>query len=92
MKKVCLLLMIILTTGLAGCGKADTKTETKQETVSEVVETEESAEEEIVSDIVKIQLSNEEILVNEEKISEDTEAAVYKANDIIFYLKDQGIQ
>lgn len=92
MKKVCLLLMIILTTGLAGCEKADTKTETKQETVSEAVEMEESVEEEVVSDIVKIQLSNEEILVNEEKISEDTEAAVYKANDIIFYLKDQGIE
>lgn len=92
MKKVCLLLMITLTIGLAGCGKADTKTETKQETVSEAVEVEESVEEEVVSDIVKIQLSNEEILVNEEKISEDTEAAVYKANDIIFYLKDQGIE
>lgn len=91
MKKLSRLLVLTLVLGLTACGTSDTNTETKTtETVSEDTETviEEMAEEEIV----KITLSNSEILVNDEKISEDTEADVYKANDIIFYLEDQGIE
>lgn len=76
MKKIGLLLTIILIIGLAGCGKSDKKTEAQMS----------------VSDAVKIELSNSEILVDGEKISENTEAAVYKANDIIFYLEGQGIE
>ena len=92
MKKISLLLMILLITGLAGCGKSDEITETKKEETAVAVESEEIVlEEQVLSDAVKIELSNSEILVNGEKISEDTEAAVYKANDIIFYLEDQGI-
>ena len=92
MKKLCLLLAMILAVGLAGCQKSesDTKTETKQETSAVVVEMVEDAISE--TDTVKIELSNNEILVDGEKISEDTEAAVYHANDIIFYLEDQGIE
>ena len=41
---------------------------------------------------VKIELSNSEILVDGEKISEEEDAAVYKAHDIIFYLEGQGIE
>ena len=43
------------------------------------------------TDAVKIELSNSEILVDGEAISENPEMAVYKANDIIFYLENQGI-
>ena len=91
MKKLCLLLAMTLAVGLTGCQKteADTKTETKQETSAAVDKTVEDVIEE--TDAVKIELSNSEILVDGEKISEDTESAVYKANDIIFYLEDQGI-
>jgi len=93
MKKLCLLLTIILVFSLAGCGKSDKKTETKKEETATTVESEETIlEGQVLSDVVKIELSNSEILVDGEKISEDTEAAVYKANDIIFYLEDQGIE
>ena len=44
------------------------------------------------SEVVKIELSNDNILVNGEKISKDPDAAVYAANDIIFYLENQGIE
>ena len=91
MKKICLLLAMILVFGAAGCGKSENKTDTKKETVSQTVESETTVEEELFSDAVKIELSKSEILVNGEKISEDTDAAVYKANDIIFYLEDQGM-
>lgn len=93
MKKIGLLLTILLVAGFAGCGKADNKTETKNEETAVVVEKEEAVQEEqLLSDVVKIELSNSEILVDGEKISEDKEAAVYKANDIIFYLENQGIE
>lgn len=91
MKKLCLLLSAILALGLAGCGKSDEKTEPQKEETAAVVESEETVQEE-PSDAVKIELSNSEILVDGEKISEDAEAAVYKANDIIFYLEGQGIE
>ena len=89
MKKLCLLLVLVMALGLPACGKSETKTDTKKETTSQTKE-EVTIEEEVFSDAVKIELSNSEILVNGEKISEDTESAVYKANDIIFYLEDQG--
>lgn len=93
MKKICLLLTMVLAIGIAGCGKADTKTEPQKEETETAIESEETVlEEQVLSDAVKIELSNSDILVNGEKISEDTEAAVYKANDIIFYLEGQGIE
>ncbi len=92
MKKLSLLLVMILTFGITGCQKSDvdTKTEIKQETAGAVDETMEEAAVEI--DAVKIELSNDAILVDGEKISEDAESPVYKANDIIFYLEGQGIE
>lgn len=92
MKKISVLLILTLVCGLTACGKSDKKTENKQNVeVSEtdtVIEEEETVEEEVT----KIVLSNSDILVNEEAVSEDPEADVYKANDIIFYLEDQGIE
>ena len=90
MKKICLLLAMTLALGLAGCQQSDTKASAEEEKVETTVETAE--EDKVTSDVVKIELSNSEILVDGEKISEDTESAVYKANDIIFYLEDQGIE
>lgn len=90
MKKICLLLTMTLALGLAGCQRSDTKTTVKEEEANTTVEAAE--EENVPSDAVKIELSNSEILVDGEKISEDTEAAVYKANDIFFYLEGQGIE
>lgn len=92
MKKLYLLFMMYLVLSLSACGETDTAKEPKeekQETSNEVAEIEE--EEPADENIVKIALSNSEILVNGEVISEDAEADVYKANDIIFYLEDQGI-
>ena len=91
MKKFSLIFMMILVLGLTACGKTAAKQETKKETSAEA---ESSTETEMKNyeNAVKIQLSNSEILVDSEQISENTEDAVYKANDIIFYLEDQGIE
>ena len=91
MKKFSLIFMMTLVLGLTACGKTAAKQETKQETSAEA---ESSTETEMKNyeNAVKIQLSNSEILVDSEQISENTEDAVYKANDIIFYLEDQGIE
>ena len=93
MKKISVLLMLTLMVGLTACGKKEQPTENKKEEHT-VVSNEES---EIIEDVsyedgvTYIVLSNNEILVNEESISEEPESDVYKANDIIFYLEDQGI-
>ena len=42
-------------------------------------------------DGTKIRLSDDGISVNGKPISEDTDAAVYAAHDIVFYLQGQGI-
>lgn len=93
MKKISVLLMLTLMVGLTACGKKEQPTENKKEEHT-VVSNEES---EIIEDVsyedgvTRIVLSNNEIFVNEESISEEPESDVYKANDIIFYLEDQGI-
>ena len=93
MKKMYLLLAMMLVLGLAGCGKSDKKEETTKEETSAVSEQDEiDVEEQLFSEVVKIELSNDNILVNGEKISKDPDAAVYAANDIIFYLENQGIE
>lgn len=89
MKKISLLLMMTLVFGLTACGSAEPKKEAQQETVAEA---ESEVEEKAYEDVVKIELSNSDILVNGEEISESAEDAVYKANDIIFYLEGQGIE
>lgn len=90
MKKLSFLMMISLVLGLTACGSPEKKVEeTPKEDVSTETETEIIEE---ISDRVMIELSNSSILVDGEKISEDKEHAVYKANDIIFYLEGQGIE
>ena len=90
MKKISILLAMILSMGILGCQKE----EVKKDPVSQAAPTTESMIETEISEIdsVKIELSNGDILVDGEKISEDKDAAVYKANDIIFYLEGQGIE
>lgn len=94
MKKLSVLMILTLVLGLTACGSADKKDEKKDETTTEV-------QEEVLADVedtveqpetegVKIELSNSSILVDGEEISEDPQSAVYKANDIIFYLEGQG--
>lgn len=94
MKKLGLLLMLTLALGLCACGKSDKK-ETIKEEPAEVTEeeTEETEEEPQEEEAVKIRLSNGDIMVNEEEISEDpeTESGVYMAKDIIYYQENQGI-
>jgi len=71
---------------MTGCGQQDN---------GEIVDTEHSEEAITTSSImyeeaVKIELSDEEIMVDGSVISKDSESAVYAANDIVFYLEDQG--
>ena len=95
MKKLSFLMIMTLVLGLTACGKADEKVEKKDEVVTEVKD-DAAADAEVVveqpeTEGVKIELSNSSILVDGEEISEDPESAVYKANDIIFYLEGQGM-
>ncbi len=90
MKKTSILLAMILAVGLLGCQKKEVKNETVSQTSPTAEDTVDVENQGI--DSVKIELSNSEILVDGEKISEDKDAAVYKANDIIFYLEGQGIE
>lgn len=94
MKKLSILLIITLMLGVTACGKSDKKEEVPAES-TEVLEEEvlEEAEESEETEVVKIHLSNGDILVNEEKITEaPEELGIYQAHDIVFYLEDQGIE
>jgi len=76
-------LVWILTIGmvvglLAGCGQSGNQ-ESSEENVVKLPE-----------DVVDIQLSDEGITVAGNAISTEAGAAVYAANDIVFYLADQG--
>lgn len=90
MKKISILLAMILVVGILGCQKE----EVKKNPVSQASPATENVIDAEISEVdsVKIELSNGEILVDGEKISEDKDATVYKANDIIFYLEGQGIE
>ena len=93
MGKLSRLLIFTLILGLTACGKPDTnKAVSEEKAEASAVEAEFTEAESEEKGIVKIALSNSQILVDGEQISEDTEADVYKANDIIFYLEDQGIE
>lgn len=93
MKKLSMLMMLLMVCSLAACGSSDTKKETKEEKTETISQDAETMEEVPVDEnVVKISLSNDKILVNEEEISKDSEADVYVANDIIFYLEGQGIE
>lgn len=93
MKKISVLLMLTLTVGLTACGSSDQKNdENKQTTEAIAEEVEEIPSIPVDENAVQISLSNEEILVNEEKISTDPQSDLYAANDIICYLEGQGIE
>ena len=93
MKKLSVLLALTLMLGLTACGTSEKKAESKEEKTEVSSEDAEVVEELTIDEnVTRITLSNDQILVNEEEISEDTQSAVYKANDIIFYLEGQGIE
>lgn len=74
---------------LTGCGSQYSETHNEIDTQSQDgpdQTTGITADEEVdLSDAVQIELSDEEITVDGEIISTDTEAAVFKANDIVYY-------
>lgn len=92
MRKLSALLIVTLVLGLTACSTSNTTKEAKEEKVEASSDEVQIVEEEADENLVRIELSNSEILVNGEKITEDTEAGVYKANDIIFYQEGQGIE
>lgn len=91
MKKLKILLLFSFVLGLAACGKQ--KDDAKQPENNKTEQSKPVDDEQAEADdgIVNIKLSNSSILVEGEEITENPEEAVYKANDIIFYLADQGI-
>ncbi len=82
LKKVFALLCVA--TMLVGCGANDGTTED-----TNVTEQTEVAEKKVFEDAVAIELSDEQITVDGEAASTDSESAVYVANDIVFYLEGQ---
>jgi len=84
-KVVCMLLGISLAIIVCGCSGSDKKMQTNDE-MAIGVSSEELAKKYDASNIV---LSDEKITVDGKEISSDTEAAVYAANDIVFYLEGQ---
>lgn len=92
-----LLALGLALTLLAGCGNA-TKAEDSENGITQEQETGTETEQIAVTTAVswdenatKIELSDDEILVDGEAISQKEGEAVYAANDIIFYLEGQGI-
>ncbi len=93
-KGLACLCVATLVTGCAGNGQA-----TNGENTTNVTEVSDSANRNVTSEAdskpkefagaVKIELSDEKILVDGQEISRDEGAAVYAANDIVFYLEGQ---
>lgn len=86
-KRFALFLTASLLVGvLAGCGQS-----AADSTQDKVGQTQSMYDDpEPLEGMTNIQLSNEGITVDGETISSDESAAVYAANDIVFYLADQG--
>lgn len=72
----------------SGCGKKETET-TAQNDTKEVQQEEQEPFEVDLTGPTTILLSDDEITVDGEKISQDENESVYTANDIVFYLEDQ---
>lgn len=91
-------LIWILTMGmaaglLAGCGQSESQQSSKENTQKEEQQNSVSEKENVVKlpeDVIDIQLSDAGITVDGNAISSDESSAVYAANDIVFYLADQG--
>ena len=82
-KKIYRFLLLVFVVGMLGCGNTeeDALGNGKQENVSEGHEQKE---------FVSIELSDQCIFVDGKEISKNKKDAVYRANDIIFYLEGQG--
>ena len=96
------LFVLVLSLLLAGCGKeGQIRKENAQDQMTQQNGTEEKQQESIpaessdstggvYTDAVKIELNDNGILIDGQIATNNQEAAVYIANDIIFYLADQG--
>lgn len=71
----------------AGCGTSDNSGTIGTERIDETV----AKGSKVFEGATVIELSDEAITVDGNMISEDVESAVYAANDIVFYLENQGI-
>lgn len=90
MKKLSVLLALTLVLGLTGCGDK-TLAPKESEEVMEPLQEEEKVLDLSDMNAVSVQLSDSEILADGEVVSEDPEADIYVANDIIFYQEGQDI-
>ena len=72
---------------LAGCGQSDHSGTVGTEKQDEIV----VRGSKVFEGATVIELSDEEITVDGSVISDNAESAVYAANDIVFYLENQGI-
>lgn len=90
MKKLSVLLALTLALGLTGCGDK-TLAPKESEEVMEPLQEEEKVLDLSDMNAVSVQLSDSEILADGEVVSEDPEADIYVANDIIFYQEGQDI-
>lgn len=72
-----------------GCGNKETDTKNQNDTTEEIQQAETQPFEMDLTGASTILLSDKEIMVNGEKISQNETDAVYSANDIVFYLEGQ---
>ena len=90
MRNKAMFFILILITILTGCSSTKDNVTQNKDTVRDNVSIEDEGD--IVDNVVKIELSNNKIFVNNEEVTENAENPIYKANDVIFYLEDQGIE
>lgn len=87
-KKLTKLGLILISSSvlLAGCGQDNASTDTQESIVTEVQEIEDDVDNaELYADATQIVLSDDGIIVDGEPAGTDATAAVYTANDIIYY-------
>ena len=89
-RSVLLAVLIGMCQVLAGC-QASEESEVRTESHTEDNTADAVANSPAIEGATQIILSDDEILVDGDVISADEKAAVYAANDIIFYLEGQGI-
>lgn len=85
-KIICLLLCVTLCLGMNACGTKEEVADNGKAEIQSDITNEMLAKKYNATNIV---LSDQEILVDGKAASTNTESAVYKANDIIFYLEGQ---
>ena len=87
-KLVCLLVMGMITGLLAGCGQSSVSS--NESGTGQNTEIQQNKVWEAPANAVSIALSDNGITVDGQAIATDESADVYAANDIVFYLADQG--